>query len=92
MHNSTDGRIVFQACTRGYSDDMLEPELMENGDVCLSNVNSASIANGSLYHFLCSTDPCNDDDECLLRTLISSHIIIFSGIRPVRRLLKRGGA
>ena len=71
-HNSSDGRWVFESCAEGCKDAFLTPLLTEEGEICISNLTSS--LNGSLFHFLCSTQPCMLG-VCFLQTVITSHII-----------------
>ena len=75
-HNSSDGRWVFESCVQGCRDTVLTPVLTEEGVICISNLSSS--LNGSLFHFVCSTEPCAD--ECFLQMIMASHLIIFTGM------------
>ena len=77
MHNSTGGRTAFGLCIPGCRGTTLAPMLTEGGEICFSNVSMASIANDSLFHFICSTEPCVN--ECFLQTIIASYSLTFSG-------------
>ena len=75
-HHSSDGRWVFESCVEGCRDRVLTPVLTEEGSVCLSNLTSS--LNGSLFHFVCSTDLCGGSNPFFLQTVVSSHAIIES--------------
>ena len=78
-HNSSDGRWVFESCVEGCRDALLTPLLTEDGSICISNLTSS--LNGSLFHFVCSTEPCEQARTIyFLQTIIASlNIIIPEG-------------
>ena len=79
IFNSSAGLEAFQSCTRGCKDTLLEPVGTERGEICFSDLRPALIANESLFHFVCLSGVCKNSD-CLLRTIVTSHAIIFAGM------------
>lgn len=75
-HNSSAGRWVFESCVEGCRDAVLTPVLTEQGSICISNLTSS--LNGSLFHFVCSTEQCSSH-LCLVQTVIASHIATIAG-------------
>ncbi len=79
-HHSSAGRWVFESCVQGCRDTVLTPVLTEEGSICISNLSSS--LNGSLFHFVCSTEPCGVRHGapvmCFLKTVIASHMIVLT--------------
>ncbi len=70
--NLSNSSMVFESCVRGCRDTALTPVLTRDDSICISNLRSS--LNGSLFHFVCSTNPCASN--CFLQTVISSHIFL----------------